>query len=570
MRKLFIALSLFCIGFTIQAQQNNSDLLQNLEEQKQRGFQYFYIEALRSKLWGRMDEAFSNFQQCLQFDQDNALIYFELANLYFSTGQTNEGYEMLRKASALNPENKWYTLYLANLYLNNGKTTDAVIEFEKLHKSDPDNKVYIYRLALLYTDAKAYDKAIEMYRKLGVLTGETELIEQEIFKLNSLAGNLEENLETCKAEIKKYPENPVNYIRLGDTYLQMKNGKKCLKSYQKALKVDPDYGEAYFSLANYYQALGDTTQMIQSLQTGFEHPTVSMEVKKHVFIQFLLRADSDEVLHSYANQFYQTLDSIEDNEAEIHAYYGNFLITQKDSTGYELYEKSLSIDPEQRDLWLQLLGYNITSGNFDKVLQICNDALLIYPEMPEFYFYKGLIISDSQKYTEAISVIKEGLNYAGNNRQLVIRMLTSIGDLYYQLEEMDSTYKYYEHVLAIDPENIIVLNNYAYFLTEQKGDYDRAEQMSGKCIELEPNNPTYLDTYAWVLYKKGEAFLAKFYIEKALNNGGDSNPEVLEHYGYILEKNDEKEKAIEQWKKAISLQWNIEELTKKIQELEKE
>lgn len=568
MKKVILALYILCVGTIVQAQ-NSSEVFQNLQQQKERGFQYFYIEALRSKLWGKMDEAFSNFQQCLQFDQNNALIYFELANLYFNVGQNKEGYEMLRKAAALNPENRWYTMYLANLYLSNNQTTDAIIAFEKLYKEDPSNKVYIYRLAMLYTEAEKYDEAIDMYNQLAVLTGESEMLKMELFRLNSLAGRQDVNIDACKEEIKDHPKNPVNYIRLGDSYLELRDAKKAIKSYDKAISVDPDYGEVYLSYANYYQALGDTSNMINSLQTAFQHPSVEMEMKKHVFIQYLLRAEKDSVLNSYAFQFYSTLDSVDNYNAELPYYYGNFLIGKQDTCGYAYFEKSLNINPEQRDVWLQLLGYQLSGGNYDRVLELCDDALLVFTEVPEFYFYKGIIVSENRNYPEAVSIINEGLKYAGNNKNLVIRMLTSIGDLYYQMENMDSTYRYYEEVLSIDPNNIIVLNNYAYFLSLTGKDLDRAEEMSAKCIELDPGNPTYLDTYAWILYHKGENFLAKFYIEKAINSGGDTNPEVLEHYGYILVSNDDIPEAIVQWKKAISQEWNVEELRKKIEELEK-
>lgn len=569
MKKILFALFVLCYGASIESQ-NSVEVFQNLQQQKERGFQYFYIEALRAKLWGKMDEAFNNFQQCLQFDQDNALIYFELANMYFNVGQNKEGYEMLRKAVALNPENKWYNMYLANLYLANNQTTDAIISFEKLYKEDPSNKVYLYRLAMLYTEAEEYDKAIEMYEQLAVLTGESEMLKMELFRLNSLAGRQDVNIDACKKEIKEHPNNPVNYIRLGDSYLELRDAKKAIKSYDKALRVDPDYGEVYLSYANYYQALGDTAKMINSIQTAFENPSVELEMKKHVFIQYLIRAEKDSVLNSYAHQFYTTLDSVDNYDAELPYYYGNYLISQQDTTGYEYFEKSLQIDPEQRDVWLQLLGYQLSGGNYDHVLEICNDALLVFPEVPEFYFYKGIIVSENNNYPEAVSIIKTGLNYAGNNRDLVIRMLTSIGDLFYQMENMDSAFRYYEEVLGIDPNNIMVLNNYAYFLSISDKDLDRAEQMSAKCIELDPGNATYLDTYAWILYHKGESFLAKFYIEKAINSGGDSNPEVLEHYGYILVKNDDIQEAIVQWKKAISLEWKVEELTQKIKELKQQ
>jgi tetratricopeptide (TPR) repeat protein len=69
---------------------------------------------------------------------------------------------------------------------------------------------------------------------------------------------------------------------------------------------------------------------------------------------------------------------------------------------------------------------------------------------------------------------------------------------------------------------------------------------------MQPNNPTYIDTYAWVFFQEGNYSLAKFYIESAISNGGDNSPDILEHYGDILYKIGNTDKAVEQWEKALN------------------
>ena len=125
-----------------------------------------------------------------------------------------------------------------------------------------------------------------------------------------------------------------------------------------------------------------------------------------------------------------------------------------------------------------------------------------------------------------------------------------IGDVYYQLGNMEETYKAYDEALKFNENNAFVLNNYSYFLTLDKKDLKKAERMAALCIKLEPDNATYIDTYAWVFFMEGNYSLAKIYIENALSKDKTNSAELVDHYGDILYMSGEKEKAIEQWKKA--------------------
>ena len=566
MKVIKVILVFFSLCSVLYAQEQ-SELLQNLKEQQERGFQYFYIEGLRAKLWGRTEEAFNNFQQCLEFDIDNALVYYELSNLYFAAGQNKDGYEMLQKAANLNPDNKWYTLYMANLYLQSNQKIEAILSFEKLLKDDPENKVYLYRLAQLYTQVKEYEKAIEMYKKVQKIMGENDMLSMEIRRLNSLAGYQQRTIDELKNEIKSKPNNALNYVSLGDSYLEIGNTKKAYKNFQKSLKVDPSFGGVYLSLANYYQVMNETNKMVSSLKNAFTSQSLDVETKKQVFLQFILTSEKDSSLSNYVSEFYTILDTIIVNDAELKFYYANFLISKKDSTGYEYLEQSLKIEPNQQEVWLQLLGYYLVQNNLDKVLETCNGALDNFPDIAEFYFYKSLVIISQKKYDSAISVMQNGLIYATDNVQLHVRMLTTVGDLFYQTNQIDSTFFYYDAVLKLDPNNIMVLNNYAYFLAIENRDLDRAEKMSAKCIELAPDNSTYLDTYAWIFYLKKDAFLAKFYIKKALALDGNKNPEILEHAGFIHLLNGDIEECKAFWEAAIKLNWNVEVLQKELDKL---
>ena len=128
-----------------------------------------------------------------------------------------------------------------------------------------------------------------------------------------------------------------------------------------------------------------------------------------------------------------------------------------------------------------------------------------------------------------------------------------MGDLYHIKKMNTEAYAAYDSALVYKPDNIGALNNYAYYLSVERKDLDKAEEMSYKTVKAEPTNNTYLDTYAWILFEKGKYVEARIYIDQALQNGGDTSSVVVEHGGDIYFHNGEPEKALEYWKKAEKL-----------------
>jgi len=190
----------------------------------------------------------------------------------------------------------------------------------------------------------------------------------------------------------------------------------------------------------------------------------------------------------------------------------------------------------------------------DEIVRICDSALAIFPDNPDFYLNKGLVYYQKNNYSEALAVFFEGILTIPEDDNLALtRFYGIMGDLYHQMDEKEEAYRAYEQALEYDENNILVLNNYAYFLSLDKENLDKAERMSGKCLKMQPNEPTYIDTYAWVFFQKGNYSLAKFYIESAISNGGTNSPAILEHYGDILYKTGNPDKAVEQWEKALKV-----------------
>lgn len=560
--KLAVVLILFAFVGALKAQNPQ------LEEQQNREYNYFYVEGLRSKLWGKYEEAFHFFNKCVQINQDADAAFYELGLLYFQSGENEKGISMIKKAVENAPDNKFYSTFLANVYEQSGKLEEARKILTALASEDQDNVNYLVRLAGLYTREKKYPEAIEMYRKLYPLMDENENINIEIQRLHVLDNNFKEAIKEVKALIKKDKENAQYYVLLGDVYLNADESKKALKHYKKAIKINPEFSGIPLSMANYYQVIGDKASMLKSVNEIIAHTDVDPESKQQVFLQVLLKASKDSVLKTGMPEVYETYVKNYPELSEPRIMYGNFLVTEmKDTTGFTLFKEALEITPENKELYIQLLNFYISVNHNEKVNWICTQGRSYFPDEPLFYFYSAFVEFGNGNTNKTKELLLDGYDYAKANKELFVQFNSFLGDIMHAEGFADTAFVYYEKVLQINPNHVPTLNNYAYYLSLENKDLDRAEDMSARTVNLEPGNATYLDTYAWVLFKRNKVSLAKFYIERAMSNGASENLEVREHYADILAVYGDIEKAIEEYQFLVKNKYNVERNLQKLKEI---
>ena len=265
-----------------------------------------------------------------------------------------------------------------------------------------------------------------------------------------------------------------------------------------------------------------------------------------------------------ANMHFSELSSGKTNQTELVA----LLITQgKTDEARFQFQLITEMEPSNAAAWQQLLNLALKSEDIPEVIRICTRCQELFPDAPEYYFYLGIAYFQQEKYQDALDTYKAGLEIIPEtNVGLKSDFYGQIGDIYYQIKNMPETYKAYDEALKYNDKNVVVLNNYAYFLSLEKKDLKKAERMSALAVKLEPNNSTYLDTYAWIFFVQGNYTLAKIYIESALANDTTKSSELVDHYGDILFMSGDKEKALEQWKKAKEMGKESEVLDRKIAE----
>jgi len=230
----------------------------------------------------------------------------------------------------------------------------------------------------------------------------------------------------------------------------------------------------------------------------------------------------------------------------------------------EILKRILSESVKNYAIWEQLLFCDLYLEDYNKLLIDSEETIDYFPNYPLPYLFVGLSSFQLKDFVKAKAYLESGKDFVVNNNALLEQFYTSLGDTYNELGEHDASYAAYEKVLAMSPDNPLVLNNYAYYLSLRSEKLDKAEKMARSAVELDPYNQNNLDTYAWVLYKLNKFDEALEWIKKAYDNGGESSGVVVEHYGDILYKLNRKEEALEFWKQALTKDDYSDLLNKKI------
>jgi tetratricopeptide (TPR) repeat protein len=217
-------------------------------------------------------------------------------------------------------------------------------------------------------------------------------------------------------------------------------------------------------------------------------------------------------------------------------------------------------------VWERLILIDNELLDFKSVYSDSENALAVFPSQPILYGLKAVACLQLEKYAEALEILKEGEPYVLDNKVIKIQFGLYAAEAYYKLDRVEEAFKKFDEVIALDPENWLAMNNCAYYLSVRNENLAKAEELSSKVVRANPANATYLDTYAWVLFMRKDYALAKFYMESAIKNGGDKNGVIVEHYGDILIMLGEKEKALEQWKKALETGEGTKLLSEKIKQ----
>ncbi|MCI5580534.1 MAG: tetratricopeptide repeat protein [Phocaeicola plebeius] len=527
-----------------------------LSAEEQRKLDYFFLEALRMKEKEDYSAAFALMRHCLNIQPRSGAVLYELSRLYMGLGQDEQAETSLKKAIEQAPDNYWYKQTLATYYQVKREVPKTIAVYEDMAEQFPTRLEPLISLTELYTRTQQYDRAVEVLDRLEELDGKSEQLSMEKFRMYLLLDNREQAFTEIESLSKEYPYDMRYKTILGDVYMNNGKPEEAYRTYQEILQEVPGYAPALLSMANYYQQTGNDSLYQLQLDTILLNDDVETTAKLNILRQFIAKAESE---HLDSTQVIALFDKVLERpqpNADVPMLYSQYLLSKRmDRQSEPVLEQILRIEPDNKPARLQLMSFAIGGRRLDDVIRLATPALEYHPEALEFYYYLGLAHYQKDETDQALKVFQRGVRQINvqSDKNIASDFYSILGDLYHQKGMSAEAYAAYDSSLVYNPNNIATMNNYAYYLSVERVQLDKAEEMSYKTVKAEPENGTYLDTYAWILFEKGRYTEARLYIDQALRNGGDSSQVVVEHGGDIYYHIGEKQKALEYWIKADAI-----------------
>lgn len=539
-----------------------------LTPEEQRKYDYYFLEASRLKMQNDYGAAFDLLKHCLAINPEGASALYEISQYYMFLKQVPQGQAALEKAVENDPDNYWYSQGLATLYQQQNEMEKAANLLEAMSVRFSDKMDPLYSLLDIYNRLEEYGKVITTLNRLEEKMGKNEQLSMEKFRIYLQMKDNDSAFSEIESLVEEYPMDARYKVILGDVYMQ--NGKKeeAYNLYRKVLEAEPDNAMALYSLASYYDQTGQKELYEQQLDTLLLNKKVPSDTKLNVMRQFVIEneragRDSTRVISLFDRVLQQDQD-----DAQMPMLFAQYLLSKgMTQETLPVLQQVLDIEPTNTAARMMLLGEAVRKEDYKEVIRLCEAGVESNPEMLEFYFYLAIAYNQAERTDDALAVCRKALEHITENskKEVVSDFYAIMGDVYHTKNMNAEAYAAYDSALVYNSANIGAMNNYAYYLSLERRDLDKAEEMSYKTVKAEPNNATYLDTYAWILFEKGNYAEARLYIDDAMKNDGATSDTIVEHCGDIYYMTGDVDGALKYWKQALQMGSESKTLKKKIE-----
>lgn len=437
-----------------------------------------------------------------------------LANQDFATAE-----EVITELLARTPDDHFLLILLQQAYRSEEKWDKAIEVGKKIVELSRDDPRQVSGLAGLYMQAGQQDKAMELLEEYGKTHSGEPTTQTVLFYLYLSAGDYDRAGKALE-QLRKQDKGS-DVVRVAEvTYLarreRYREGAKYILSQSRSEGIDPEQVESLIQTL-YKESPSATEARREVVKVRADIAKLFPQTP-----QLRLGLSQDYLLLGDTVAAEGILDRLVDDRVELvspYVYFTDRYAAAEDTTNLRHYaEAGHEALPEEGVFRLYLALLAVNAGDTTGYRRQLDDALTVVSTEDRFYPQLALLRADD-------------LSGGGN---------------------FEAARPYYE--AAVSQPLPPAYNNYAYFLTEKSGtpaDLDKAEKLARQAIKLEPDNGTYLDTYAWVLYRKGSSMLALIYIKKAIEATETPDPTLYEHLAEILTAEDRYDEAIEAWRHCL-------------------
>ncbi|MBR1545944.1 MAG: tetratricopeptide repeat protein [Prevotella sp.] len=523
--------------------------------EQSRRYDAFFLEAICERAKGNNDAAFDLLRHCVEIDSTKSEAYYYLAQYYGALKKRDQALACIEKAASLEPANSTYQETLANTYINLRQYDKAAVVLENLYDQHRDRDDVLGILIQLYEEQHEYEAAINALTKLETIEGKSERLSYAKSNFYTQLGDKKAAINEMKRLADQYP-NDQNYRGLyANTLFVNGQKKKALEIYHDILRIEPENRNALMALLAYEKDEGDPEKAAALTEQVLLSKNITSQDRILLMRQEIGQSeqeggDSTRVLYLFHKMLEQP--QMDADVAILCATYMNLKQMPNDTISAVL-EQVLQVAPDNAAARLQLVSYAWQAEDMSRIITLCQDARQYNPDEMAFYYYQGIAYYRQEQLDHALNAFQNGIGVINqqSDPDIVSDFYAVMGDILHQKGLDKEAFAAYDSCLVWKDDNYGCLNNYAYYLSEKEIHLEKAEQMSYRAIKAEPKNATFLDTYAWILFKQSRYAEAKIYIDQTLQCDSDSSAVLLEHAGDIYYHTGDKERAVALWQQAL-------------------
>lgn len=520
-----------------------------------RQFDVLFHEALLQRQKGNLDAAFDLFQRCQELCPEAAETYFYLGDFYAGMEQNEQALDAFRRACDLEPMNITFLERMAYASIQVGAYAEGAEMLEQMYEADKSRQEELLQMLYqLYMQQESYDKAVTVLSRMEAADGPTERISLAKCRIYLGQDNAEAAINEMRQLAEHYPNDPTYQTLYANTLLVADHFDEAYEVLQQVLADDSINLRAQEVLRNYYIRQGDEVAADSVNHAILLNAKASIEDKVQQMRQVIFEneqqhGDSTIVLGLFDELLSQPKPSAD--LAEMKAAYMQLKDMPRDSVK-KAFSYVLQLAPEQASARLRLVQQAWEDEDNEAVVSLCQEARQYNPEEMAFYYYQGMAYYRQEDTDHALEAFRNGINVINEKSipEIVSDFYAVMGDLLHQKGREHEAFAAYDSCLVWKEDNIGCLNNYAYYLSLLGVRLDEAEQMSYRTVKAEPENATYLDTYAWILFRQERYAEAKVYIDQALRCDSLAGAVVIEHAGDIYALCGDMDKAMMLWEQA--------------------
>ena len=508
------------------------------------------------------DKSLEQFLKVLNVDPNNATASYKTAQIHVEMQDNIAALPYAVKAKQLSPGNKFYYILLANIYTSLDDLEMAAATYQELIDNVEGAQSYLLELAALQLYQAKYDDALETYTKALKFFGYSEDIILQKQKIYLKQNKLDLAIKEGEMLINSNPGES-RYVAALSRILISNNRLEQAQAYlEKYIDDHGDHPIIGVQLAEIYRKNGEVKKAILILKSAFSNTSMDLSAKISTlsgYMAMLPNQDLEDPLVELAESLLVAHPESHGGHTVAGDLYYNL---GRREPARKNYLRAIDINAANYNVWQNVISIELDMQEYANAVAHVEEALEYFPNQAALYYFGGTAHLIQKNYQDAIQFFNSGKMYTAANPVFGSLMNGQLGDAYNGIGDHDKSDRAYEEALKLNPENDHVLNNYSYFLSLRKKNMDLAEKMSTKLIVMQGENPTYLDTHGWVLYIREKYQDALIYLKKAAT--AEENATIIEHYGDVLFKLGDIDEALKQWKKALDLSDDKENLEKKI------